>query len=85
MQISERGLMLIKAEEGVKLTAYWDVSGWAIGYGHHGPEVTENMTITLEQADALLRADVAARAAQIAPLLKVRLNQNQIDAIMDFV
>ena len=33
----------IKHCEGLSLAAYYDANGWAIGYGHHGPEVHEGL------------------------------------------
>ena len=50
-------LALIISFEGFSSTAYWD-NGWAIGYGHHGPEVTKNLVYTKEEAYEVLKHDV---------------------------
>lgn len=53
------GIALIKSFEGCKLTAYLcPANVWTIGYGHTGPDVKRGLTITQDQADALLRADL---------------------------
>lgn len=58
MNISERGLNLIKSFEGCRLSSYKCPSNkWTIGYGHT-QGVYEGMTITQEQADNMLREDV---------------------------
>ncbi|MEW9857803.1 lysozyme [Pseudomonas putida] len=41
--------------------------------------------ITLEQAKALLRADLAKAAGAVLSLVKVKLNANQLAALIDFV
>lgn len=33
--VSESGIAALKQREGVRKTPYWDVNGWAIGYGDH--------------------------------------------------
>ena len=51
----DAGLALTKNFEGCVLTAYADQGGvWTIGYGHTGPGVHAGLTITQDQADALL-------------------------------
>ena len=52
--INQAGLNLIKTFEGLALEAYLDPVGiWTIGYGHIDG-VMEGMTITEEEAEALL-------------------------------
>ena len=85
------GLALIKSFEGCRLTAYKPVSTekhWTIGWGHYGADVTEGMTITQEQADALLIKDCAESVAAVnnpkyCPITE-QLNQNQFDALVSF-
>jgi lysozyme len=63
--INEAGLTLIKQFEGLRLEAYQDVAGiWTIGYGHTRG-VVQGMTFTEDQADAALRADLAAAEAAV--------------------
>ena len=51
---------LISVFEGCKLSAYLDSGGvWTIGYGHTGPDVTHDLTITQAQANDLLTKDQA--------------------------
>jgi lysozyme len=53
-------LKLIQALEGLRLTAYWDYYGkrWTIGFGHTGPDVRGNQTISLDTAYALATVDM---------------------------
>jgi lysozyme len=81
-----KGLALTEQFEGCRLTAYQDQVGvWTIGYGHTGPEVHAGMTITLEQAQALLAKDVSGAAACVNNAVMVDLVQEEFDALVDFV
>lgn len=83
---SSKGLALTEQFEGLRLTAYQDSVGvWTIGYGHTGADVHPGLTITQEQASALLSKDVASAVADVNRLVKVPLTQNQFDALVDFV
>ena len=83
---SSTGLALTKQFEGCKLTAYQDQVGvWTIGYGHTGTDVKKGLTITEEQASILLAADVAWAVTCVNKSVKVTVNQNQFDALVDFV
>ena len=85
------GLALIKSFEGCRLKAYKPVPTekyWTIGWGHYGADVTEGMTITQAQADALLVQDCAGSVAAVnnskyCPITET-LNQNQFDALVSF-
>ena len=57
MIILQSLLALIISFEGFSPTAYWD-NGWAIGYGHHGPEVTKDLVYTKEKAYEVLKDDI---------------------------
>jgi lysozyme len=58
--INERGLELIKSFEGLRLDAYRCSAGvLTVGWGSTGPHVKEGMTITLEEAETLLKSDLA--------------------------
>lgn len=83
MKISDRGLQLIKKFEGCRLTAYWDVNGYSIGYGHHAGDITKGMTITQAVADEFLKKDIQ-KFEKSVNALKYELNQNQFDALVDF-
>ncbi|UQZ76861.1 hypothetical protein C2I17_21220 [Niallia circulans] len=87
MKLSNNGLSLIKSFEGVRLTAYKAVpteEHWTIGYGHYGPDVRKNQTITQAQADAYLKSDVARFEKAVNDYVKVPLTQNQFDALVSF-
>jgi lysozyme len=58
-KINAAGLALVKEFEGCELTAYRCAAGvLTIGYGSTGSHVREGMTITKEEAEALLRKDL---------------------------
>lgn len=59
MNLCPAAVSLIKGREGCRLAAYRCPAGiWTIGYGHTGPEVHEGLTVTQDQADALLQGDL---------------------------
>jgi lysozyme len=83
---SDTGLALTKNFESCVLTAYADQGGvWTIGYGHTGPGVHAGMTITQAQADIFLESDVSGAVTCINKLATAKINQNQFDALVDFV
>ena len=85
LSYSSTGLALTEQFEGLRLTAYQDsVAVWTIGYGHTGSDVRPGLTITQEQASALLQQDVAGAVAAVNRLVTVTLTQNQFDALVDF-
>lgn len=89
MEMSNNGLTLLKNFEGCELIAYQDSVGvWTIGYGWtqpvNGKPVGKGMTITQEAADNLLRSGVVQYEKGVTGLVKVTVNQNQFDALVDF-
>lgn len=89
MKISAKGLELIKNSEGCELLSYTDLAGvWTIGYGYtgmvYGRKIGQGMTITQEQADALLLQTVEYVSHHVAMLLTVTASQGQFDALVDF-
>ena len=88
MELSERGLNLIKKWEGLRFNAYKVTSAdkyYTIGYGHYGADVQSGQTITEAEATAYLRADV--RKAQLAVEKydrKYKWTQNEYDALVSF-
>jgi lysozyme len=85
MKTSEAGIKLIEDMEGLRLNAYQDVAGvWTNGYGNtHG--VIPGSTITAAQAESDLLSNVAGSEYVVNTVVKVQLNQNQFDALVDFV
>jgi len=85
MNISNKGIELIKQFEGCRLKAYQDSVGvWTIGYGHT-ESVEEGMEISQHQADIMLGSDLVKYANYINEYVTVSLNQNQFDALTSWV
>lgn len=90
MQTSDNGISLIKAFEGFSAHPYKDVVGiWTIGYGStriNGKPVTSSTSIITEsRATDLLKDDVRQTEKDISRLIKVKITQNQFDALVSFV
>lgn len=99
MQMSNRGLELLKHEEGCVLHVYGDQAGLpSIGIGHlltkaelssgkiliAGIPVKYANGITLQQALDLLEQDLQPAEAVVRARVKVDLTQNQFDALTSF-
>ena len=88
MQVSQKGIDLIKKWEGFSANAYLDPVGVpTIGYGTtriNGQKVKLGTTITLSQAEQLLKKQVQEHASNTFKYVKVELNQNQYDALASF-
>lgn len=89
MQISDKGIALIKQFEGCKLTAYQDSVGvWTIGYGWtkpvDGKPIRAGMTINQETAERLLKTGLVSYENDVSRLVKVDLTQGQFDALVSF-
>ncbi len=80
---NEAGISLIKASEGLRLTAYKSGSKWYIGYGH-SDGVTPGMTITESQADAFLRDDLRVCERGVGGAVTVPVTQNEFSAMVSF-
>lgn len=70
MKASPKCVEHIKKYEKCSLTAYKDGNGYTIGWGHHTPQVTPNMTITQKQADKWLAEDIAEAEKYANHLIK---------------
>ncbi len=100
LKTSDNGRKFIEAFEGLFLSAYDDADDrvvrpgqhiygtLTIGYGHTSaagpPKVYAGMTITKQDADAILAADLASVEIEVSHLVKAPLNQNQKDALVSF-
>lgn len=100
MKTSSTGRKLIESYEGLILQAYDDANDHVvhpgdvvkgvltIGYGHTSsagaPKVSIGDTITKDQADRILAADLTKVELDVEHLVKVPLNQNQFDALVSF-
>ncbi len=91
-QINDDGLKLIESFEGLFLTAYHGAADrpglLTIGYGHTDaagpPHVVAGMTITKDEANNILRADLGKVEAEVESLVKVPINDNQFAALVSF-
>lgn len=82
---NDAGLDLIKRYEGYRATAYICPAGvLTIGYGHTGAGVRLG-TITEQQAEELLRADLRVAERAVLRLINVPLTDNQYAALVSFV
>lgn len=82
---SEELYEMVKGFESFRAEAYKNEGEeyWTIGYGHYGADVKEGQTITEEQAERLLRADLNGICEFILKQDK-GFNQNQLDALCSF-
>lgn len=89
MNVSQRGIDLIKRYEGVILHAYLcPANKLTIGVGHTGPDVTKDMVITEKEAENLLKKDLRKFESKLNYSLEhdnANLNQNQFDACISFI
>lgn len=83
MRVSHKGIELIKKFEGCKLEAYLDSVGVpSIGYGHT-KDVKIGMKITQEEAEKLLRSDIAPIEKTLNGL-NINLSQGEFDALVSW-
>ena len=87
MKTSAAGRAAIAQREGNKLKAYRDTKGiWTIGVGHTAaagaPAPKAGMTITAAQSDEILARDLADVEAAVNSAVKVKVTQNQFDAMV---
>lgn len=85
MKVSPSGVDFIKQFEGLELVSYQCQAGvWTIGYGTTGPEIGPRMRITKEEADRLFEEDLQVFQQGVNNYLKVKINQNEFDALVSF-
>lgn len=85
MNISQRGIELIKKFEGIRYVAYDDGVGvWTIGVGHT-KGVVKGDKIDDRQVDEYLREDLESAEYAVNSLAKVDLEQHQFDALVSLV
>lgn len=88
-RINAAGLSHVKQWEGKENVAYRDVGGvLTIGYGHTSaagiPKVKEGMRISDQEAEDILRADLAKFEERVERLVKVPLTDNQHAVLVSF-
>lgn len=83
MIISQKGIDLIKRFEGFSTTPYEDTAGQnTVGYGHLIKQGEVFDKVTMEQAEGILRQDIAHAEQAINAFVNVQLNQNEFDALI---
>lgn len=90
MKTSERGIAAILADEGERLTAYFDIAGVAtisvgVTDGVTAADVHNKRTITKEKSQAMFAMALAPREAAVERLCTLKPNQNQFDAMVSLV
>lgn len=84
MITSDKGIAIIKAFEGLRLTAYLCPAGvWTIGYGHTNG-VVKGQVINELAAEQMLIDDLITYEVGVSSLVKVFLHQAQFDALVSF-
>jgi lysozyme len=89
-RVTDEGLALIKRFEGLSATPYLCPAGWwTIGFGAvcgpDGQPVTATTPhITEDEAETLLRRDVALAERAVLRLIEVPLADGQFDALVSF-
>ncbi|CAI2081348.1 lysozyme [Serratia ficaria] len=89
MQISDKGISLIKEFEGCRLKAYQDSVGvWTIGYGWTQPvdgrKIGPGMVSDQATAERLLKCGLVQYEQGVNQLVKVIITQGQFDALVSF-
>src|SRR5690242_2845900 len=86
LTFSERGLSVLKRLETLRLASYKPTPAdkWTIGYGHTGPDVTENMACTEQDANRWLNADIQWAVDAVNKAVTFRITQGQFDALTIF-
>jgi len=86
MKINQAGLDLIKEFEGFRPLPYLCPAGvWTIGYGHTRGVKSTTARVTKQEAERLLREDVADTAKYISAKVAVPLTENQFSALVSLV
>lgn len=84
MKTSNEGIELIKRFEGLHLKSYrCSANVLTIGWGSTGKHVTEDLVITRDEAEELLKSDLL-RFERGVSMLCGKLEQNQFDALVSF-
>ncbi len=85
MQISQRGIDLIKQFEGFRSKPYLDAAKvWTIGYGYTRGVTAATPEITEAEGERQLREAVAQDEKRLAQHLPITLSQGQYDALVSF-
>lgn len=84
--VSESGRQYIKDQEIFSPYPYPDGNGQSVAWGHQIQQGESfSYPMTFDQGEALFEADVSKVEAVINSTVQVPLNQNQVDALGDFI
>ena len=79
-QRSNSGFLdMVKRHEGYNPKAYWDVEQYSIGYGSRAK--SPNEVIDKSEAERRLNFELSKARADVLSFVKIKLNQNQLDAL----
>lgn len=79
-------LEIIKKYEGFSNQAYKCPAGvWTVGWGHTGRDINKDTILTREEAELMLKKDVANLQEQILFLLDDKPTTNELDALTSLV
>lgn len=87
MNISQKGIDLIKKFEGCRLKAYKPVPTekyWTIGFGRYSPSIKEGQKITQAEAEQYLKEDLKKYSDAVNACVTVAITQHQHDALTSF-
>ena len=88
-KISQNGINQLKKHEGVRYKMYKDVAGLpTTGVGHlilKNEKYLLTKTLTESEVDELLRKDITRFEKNLNKVVKVQLNQNQVDALLSLM
>jgi lysozyme len=82
MTTSRNGILFVANREAIVLVAYPDGPNYSIGCGHNSPAIKVGDRITVKDALALLKRDLAERETRLNRELKQPVTQPQFDALM---
>lgn len=84
MNVSQKGIDLIKEFEGCRLKAYKDSVGvWTIGWGNTS-HAKAGMVITQQQAETFLKDDIKP-VERVLNAMGINYTQNQFDALVSWI
>jgi lysozyme len=86
-ELNQAGIDLVKKFEGLNLTVYQDIKGiYTIGYGHTKNVTKDTPSITQQQADDLLKSDLASACLDVLHYsYPAILNDNQFSALVSLI
>jgi lysozyme len=85
VNISEKGVEVLKKFEGVRTKAYQCSAGkWTIGVGHVGPEVNASTVWDMAQVNNAFCKDIQRFENAVNKLVTLKIDQAKHDALVSF-